>query len=305
MFDVAIIGGVQEPEVKRLAGCLEALGHPPLILDATAFPRQHHLTFVDGGWQYDGHDLGSTKAFFLRSLHCHQLVEGTAQGLVCLREKDSFLGSLLKGAAWQGKMVLNPVETLFCHFYKLDTFARLQQAKLPIPATLGTNDPKAVKEFAARHEHLICKPLAGGAVAVAISAEDLSPESLAQLQNAPVMLQERVLGEDIRAYVLGDQVIAAASLTTEHADFRTGPQNFRPTTLTPAEATDVVLAAKLMSLHFAGIDFKRTRKRRHFLLDINPAPMFAGFEAVTGQEIANHIAGYLIGKVTSKITRHH
>jgi glutathione synthase/RimK-type ligase-like ATP-grasp enzyme len=112
------------------------------------------------------------------------------------------------------------------------------------------------------------------------------------------MLQERIYGDDIRVYALGDQVIAAASLSTDHVDFRTGHQDSRTTPLTEAESADVIRTAKLMSLRFAGIDFKRTKERCHFILDINPAPMFAGFEKITGLDIASHIARHLAEKST-------
>jgi glutathione synthase/RimK-type ligase-like ATP-grasp enzyme len=300
MCDGAIIGGPKEPEVRRLAHCLEELGHSPLIIDASTFPQHHSLTFGDGSWRYGDHELNSVKAFFLRSLHCNKLTTSSAgelnRHLHALREKDSILGSLLRWAGAQGKLILNPVDTLLCHFYKLDSLERLRNANIPIPSTLGTNDPNAVSEFAQSHKRLICKPLAGGAEAIAISVDDLSPLFLAQLQNAPVMLQERIYGDDIRVYVLGDQVIAAASLSTDHVDFRTGHQDFQTTTLTEAESADIIHAAKLMSLNFAGIDFKRTKEGRHFILDINPAPMFAGFENITGLEIASHIARYLVEK---------
>jgi hypothetical protein len=37
------------------------------------------------------------------------------------------------------------------------------------------------------------------------------------------------------------------------------------------------------------------------MLDINLAPMFAGFEEVTGLDIASHIAGFLVGKVRRRL----
>jgi glutathione synthase/RimK-type ligase-like ATP-grasp enzyme len=300
MLDIAVIGSPREPEVKRLTACLEKLKYPPLIIDTSAFPLRYTLTFADGQWRYEDQDLTVIKAVFLRSLHCSELAEKLTENgqqrsaIEILREKDSMLGSLLRWMVSQEKLILNPLSSLLCHYYKLDTIERLHNANIPVPATIATNDPGEVQKFAQSYKHLICKPLAGGAEAIAISANNFSPQFWARLQDAPVMLQERIYGHDIRAYVLDDQVIAAAALLTDHADFRSGQQNFQPTNLTEEETLALIQAAKLMGLTFAGIDFKRGKDGCYFLLDINPAPMFAGFEQITGLEIADYLAKYLV-----------
>lgn len=298
-FTIAIIGGPDELEVQRLKKCFEKLGNRPLIIDTSSFPRQHDLTFCDDSWRYDHHEILSIKAFFLRSLHCDEIAGDNAHTLErhidALREKDSMLGSMLRWAALQGKLILNPIDTLVCHYYKLDSLQRLRNANIPVPATLGTNDPKAIRHFARKYKQLIYRPLSGGAGAIALGTDDLSPQLLAHLENVPLMLQERIYGSDIRAYVLGDQVIAAAaSSISDQDDFRKGQENFQPTIITDAEAKDLINAAKILSLYFAEIDFKRAQDGRHFVLDINPAPLFASFEAITGLEIASHIAKYFI-----------
>lgn len=308
--DVAIIGGSEEAEVRRIADCLRLLEHFPLIIDTFVFPWEHHLSFIDGAWWYNDYELRSIKAFFLRSLHCNPTTKNRYANapdsagmdiMKVLREKDSILGSLLRWAHAKQRLVLNPIHTLRCHFYKLDTLERLLSANIPIPATLGTNSLHAIRAFARSHKDLIYKPLAGGAEAVALSASDLFSEGFEQLRIAPVLLQERVYGDDIRVYVLEDDVVASASLSTDHPDFRTGPQNFRPATLSRQESADVIKAAKTLSLRFAGIDFKRTKAAQHRILDVNPAPMFAGFEQITGLDIATKVARYLVNKVDADV----
>lgn len=302
MFDIVILGGPEEPEVKRLVDALTALQHPPLVIDTFSFPWEHHLSFVNGYWWYDDYELMSTKAYFLRNLHCNPMANDEKEDLGlqaaarmhALREKDSLLGSLLKWAESRSSVVLNPIDTLSCHSYKLETYDRLRSANVRIPDTLGTNNLEVIDRFAQGHAELIYKPLAGGGEAVALYASDLSPISSGKFRIAPVMIQERLFGDDVRAYVLGEEVIASGSLSTDSVDFRTGAQDFRPTTLTEGESADIIKAVKLMSLRFAGIDLKRTKVGEHFVLDINPAPMFANFEKITGLDIAGKIAKYLV-----------
>lgn len=301
MLDIAIIGHPGEPEVDKLAACLAQLGNPPLIVDIAAFPQLCHLTFADGFWRYQKNNLNDVKIFFLQSLHCSKLMEKLEAsehtnhvGIAALREKDSMLGSLLRWLARQDRAILNPIESLLCHYYKLDTIERLRQAGVPVPATMATNDPEAVHEFVQNHTDIVCKPLAGRTIAIGLSTDGISEQFCALLKMAPVLLQARIYGHDIRAYVLNNQVIAAASALTEHVDFRTDNQRFQPTALRQEEAQGVIQVARLMSLSFAAIDFKRTSDGHYFILDVNPAPMFAGFEQITGLEVAGPIAKHLV-----------
>lgn len=308
MLDIAIVGNAKEPEVDRLAACLAELHHPPLIIDISEFPQLRRLSFAEGRWRYEKNDLSETKVFFIRNLHCNKLAErleasehhSQSIGITVLREKDSMLGSFLRWTTEQSKHTLNPLDTLLCHYYKLDTIERLRQAGVSVPQTIATNDPDAVQEFVTNHKHIVCKTLAGGAIAIGLAADRISEPFYALLKIAPVMLQARIYGYDIRAYVLNNHVIAAASKQTEHVDFRTGEQNFQPTALTREETIAVTQTTQLMSLTFAGIDLKRTQDGRHFILDVNPTPMFAGFERITGLEIASAIAKYLVAISLSK-----
>ncbi len=300
-LDIAIIGSPKEPEVAKLTANLAQRGYPPLIIDTAAFPQQRLLTFADGSWWYQKVNLADVKVFFLRNLHCSELMEkleGSEDpqsiAITALREKDSMLGSLLRWATEQGKPILNPLETLLCHYYKIDTVERLRQAGVPVPPMIATNDADIVRAFARTHKHIVCKPLAGGGIAIGLSANGILEEFYALLKIAPVMLQARIHGHDIRAYVLNNQVVAAASTWSTQLDFRTGAQHFEPTALTQAEAIGIVHATQLMSLRFAGIDFKRTVDGQYFVLDVNPAPMFAGFEQITGLEMTDPIAEYLV-----------
>lgn len=302
MLHIALLCHPAEPEMVRLAACLAHLDRAALVIDTAGLPRQHALSFADSDWKYDAQSLRETKAFFLRSLHCAPRSEEEDEDsgappptLGALQEKNSLLGSLLRWAVTHGKPVVNPLSTLLCHYYKPHTQDHLRQAGVPVPETYAGNDPEAIRAFVARYGEVISKPLAGGREAVALTADDLSAEFLARLREMPILLQERIRGADIRVYVLGGQIIAAGALETDQVDFRTGPQQFTPTPLDAEECRAVIETARAMHLSFAGIDFKRPASGRPVVLDVNPAPMFAGFERITGQDIAGPLAEYLAG----------
>ena len=301
MLEIAIVGRPKEPEVDKLALCLAQLGNPPLVIDTDAFPQQSHLTFSEGHWLYQENNLNDVKVFFLRSFRCIDPMEKLEPSedprtleMIALREKDSMLGSLLRSMADQGKPTLNPFDTLLCHYYKLYTVERLRQAGVPVPPMMATNDSDAVQAFANTYKQIVCKPLAGGAIAIGLSAAGISEQFYPLLKIAPVMLQARIYGHDVRAYVLQDQVIAAASTITNQIDVRSGNRHFQPTALTHAETAGVIQVVRLLSLSFASIDFKRTSDGRYFIVDINPTPRFVRFERITGLEVTNPIAKHLI-----------
>lgn len=298
----AIFGGRVEPEVKKLMQALKQRGVEPLLIDTRAFPARGRIRMEAGQWHYDDTNLSVVRVAFVRRLFVHPLEAHLSDELdadpratvAANREKESLLRSVLAWMRAAGAMVINPVETLACHFLKPETIRRLSEADLPLPDTLVANDPEAVRRFAARHHEVIYKPLSGGACAQQLTSDDLSAKRLAQLQRAPVLFQERVAGADVRAYVLAGQVVAAGILDCAEVDFRRTGQPFAGAALTAAERDAAEQAARVTGLTFAGIDLKRTPDGRCVLLDVNPAPMFAVFDDTTRCEVTGAVADYLV-----------
>lgn len=301
--NVVVLGGRDEPEVERLIPAIRRRGLEPLLIDTFAFPN-HGLISVDGGrWVYDGVDLASVHAVFLRRLFVHPLEGHLAKALesdpratvAACREKESLLQSMLEWFRARGAAVVNPACTLACHFQKVETLRRLSDAGVRLPQTLATNAPAAVREFAARHGNVIYKPLSGGASAQLLTPSDLEPTRLDRLRRAPVMFQERILGDDVRVYTLAGRVIAGGVLRCDAVDFRTTGRPFAATDLTRDECDAAIRSAAVCGLIFAGIDLKRSPDGRCTVLDVNPAPMFAAFEDSTGCEITSELAAHLAG----------
>lgn len=298
----AILGGRDEPEVKKLVRALEQRGVEPLLIDTRAFPTRGRIRMEAGQWHYDDTNLSAVRVAFIRRLFVHPLEAHLADELdadpraavAASREKESLLRSVLAWMRAGGATVINPIETLACHFLKPETIRRLSEADLPLPDTLVTNDPEAVRRFAACHHEVIYKPLSGGACAQRLTSDDLSAKRLAQLQRAPVLFQERVAGADVRAYVLAGRVVAAGMLDVAEVDFRRAGRPFAGVALSAAERDAAVQAARITGLTFAGIDLKRTPDGRCVLLDVNPAPMFAVFDDTTRSDVTGAVADLLV-----------
>lgn len=112
-----------------------------------------------------------------------------------------------------------------------------------------------------------------------------------------MLLQEFIkesAGTDIRAFVVGSQVVASMKRQSLDDDFRSNLHKGGEGTvvkLTPDEQKMCVKAAKAMGLVVAGVDFMRSN-RGALVLEVNASPGF-GIEKVTGRNVAGRIIDYI------------
>ena len=112
-----------------------------------------------------------------------------------------------------------------------------------------------------------------------------------------ILLQEFIkesAGTDIRAFVVGNKVVASMQRTSLDDDFRSnlhkGGQGIS-VKLTADEKKVVLKAAKAMGLLICGVDFMRS-SRGPLVLEVNASPGF-GIEKVTGCDVASKIIEYI------------
>lgn len=119
-----------------------------------------------------------------------------------------------------------------------------------------------------------------------------------------ILLQEYVkesAGTDIRAFVVGSQVVASMQRRSLDDDFRSNLHKGGEGTnvkLTPEERRIAVRAAKAMGLHIAGVDLMRSN-RGPLVLEVNASPGF-GIEKVTGRNVASKIIDYVENNATRR-----
>jgi len=112
-----------------------------------------------------------------------------------------------------------------------------------------------------------------------------------------VLLQEFIkesAGTDIRAFVVGSQVVASMKRQSLDDDFRSNLHKGglgEAVKLTDAERKMCVKAAKAMGLMVAGVDFMRS-ERGALVLEVNASPGF-GIEKVTRRNVAGKIIDYI------------
>lgn len=122
-----------------------------------------------------------------------------------------------------------------------------------------------------------------------------------------ILLQEYIeesAGSDIRAFVVGNRVVASMKRQSLDDDFRSnlhkggGAVSVK---LTPDERRMAIRAAKSMGLHIAGVDIMRSA-RGPLVLEVNASPGF-GIEKITGRDVASKIIEYVEHNATRRISK--
>ncbi len=102
-------------------------------------------------------------------------------------------------------------------------------------------------------------------------------------------------GCDIRAFVIGDKVVASMMRTAKEGEFRSNLHRGGSATrveISPEEATVAVNAAKALGLNVAGVDLLRS-SRGPLVLEVNSSPGLQGIETSTGLDIATMVIEYI------------
>ncbi|HEX9775436.1 MAG TPA: 30S ribosomal protein S6--L-glutamate ligase [Actinomycetota bacterium] len=119
--------------------------------------------------------------------------------------------------------------------------------------------------------------------------------------DANLLVQEYIKesgGSDIRAFVVGDRVVAAMMRHAPPGEFRSNLHrggSAERVRLTPEERSTATRAAKTMGLRVAGVDIMRSN-HGPVVLEVNSSPGLEGIEQTTGVDVA--------GKIVEFIERH-
>jgi len=101
-------------------------------------------------------------------------------------------------------------------------------------------------------------------------------------------------GTDVRAFVVGNQIVAAMKRTAQRGEFRSNLSlgaTAEPCTLSAEESEIVLKAVTCLNLQVSGVDLLRTRKGS-LVLEANPCPGLEGIEKYTKQNLAEKIIKY-------------
>jgi ribosomal protein S6--L-glutamate ligase len=192
---------------------------------------------------------------------------------------------------------------------KLRSLQILSRHDIGIPTTTFVRDQKDV--LSAIHRvggaPVIIKLLEGtqGVGVILAESEKVAESIIETLQSSRqnVLVQKFVAeskGRDIRAFVVGDRVVAAMRRTAQGDEFRSNVHRGGKTELVdldPSFEKAAVRAAQIMGLFIAGVDMLES-KEGPAVLEVNSSPGLEGIEGATGLDIAGAVVDFISARVT-------
>ena len=187
--------------------------------------------------------------------------------------------------------------------YKLLQLEKALQHGLDIPPTLITNNPQDAATFVREREQVggtcVVKQLrsaqSAGYLTQPISTADA--HRFAQIQDAPVILQERVHGLDVRVVVVGEAVFAASEeprVATNVPDIRATFDTTCAPLVVPGDVRLKLLALhRQLGLSFGAYDFIRSHDGRWVFLEVNPSGQWLYVEAGAAHRVSEAFARLL------------
>lgn len=191
---------------------------------------------------------------------------------------------------------------------KLRSLQILSRHQLGIPATTFVRDKKDVLPAIKRvgGAPVIIKLIEGTqGIGVLLAESEKSAEAIIELlqsQKQSVLIQKFVAeskGRDIRALVVGDQVVAAMRRVAQGQEFRSNVHRggiTEPVILDESYCSTAVRAAQIMGLRIAGVDMLEGKDGPQ-IMEINSSPGLEGIERCTQLDIAGAIVDFIAAQV--------
>lgn len=188
---------------------------------------------------------------------------------------------------------------------KLRSAQILTKNKIDTPKTLVTRNTADLDDLLDQLDLPVIIKLAVGTHGNGVVLADTKKAAKSALQafylynedGTNILLQEYIkesAGTDIRAFVVGNRVVASMQRQSLTDDFRSNLHKGgegKSIKLTDEEKKVAINAAKAMGLHIAGVDIMRSN-RGPLVLEVNASPGF-GIEKITGRNVAEKIIEYI------------
>ncbi|MGB3591763.1 MAG: 30S ribosomal protein S6--L-glutamate ligase [Nonlabens sp.] len=256
-------------------------------------------------------------------LHCDIKLEKQAPSVYYYGEKldtpDAVLPRIGSSITFYGTAIVRQYEMMGCFTTvdssalvrsrdKLHSLQRLTGSGVDMPKTIFTNFGDNTDD--------ICELVGGPPVVIKVleGTQGIGVNLAETLEQADaiidahndlktrVIIQEFIAeagGADLRAFVVGDQVVGAMKRQAAAGEFRSNLHRggtARNITLTEQEERTAINAAKALGLGVCGVDILQS-SRGPLLLEVNSSPGLEGIEGATGNNIARAIIKYIENNV--------
>lgn len=216
----------------------------------------------------------------------------------CEREYSTLL---LGGLAGIGAEVINRPHADATAGRKPLQLATAERIGLRVPPTLISNDPRRVRDFWQRHDRDCVYKALTPTPGTFRETRRLGPQDLADLQSlsfAPIIVQRRLTGIDLRVTVLGRRQFAAAArpaLPEASTDWRLDLAcRWEPYQLDPLTSRQLRELLNALGLHYGCVDLRLDDAGRPHFLEVNPSGQFLFVEVDTGQPMVEAMCALLL-----------
>ena len=215
-------------------------------------------------------------------------------------EEIIFRMDLLHHLERQGMLIINSPSSIERSVDKYRALSLLEAQGLPVPRTAITeNLDEALKSFGELGEDVVLKPLFGskGIGSTRVSDAEIAARIFRAVtfHHGVLYLQEFIPhgNSDIRAFVLGDRVIASMKRVADNwktnISLGAKPVGLK---LSKEQENLAVEAAKAIGCKMAGVDILE-RPEGHLIIELNSQPGWRGLQSVTKLNIAEEIIQYV------------
>ncbi len=203
-----------------------------------------------------------------------------------------------------GVYCVNPSNAISVSRDKLRSLQVLSRHHLGLPQTTFVRDRKDVIPAIRRvgGAPVVIKLLEGtqGIGVILADNENVAAAVVETLQSARqnVLIQRFVAesrGKDIRAFVVGHEVVGAMRRTAQGSEFRSNVHRggkAEAVDLDPDYVQTAVRAAHIMGLRMAGVDMLEGADGPQ-IMEVNSSPGLEGIEGATGLDVAGRIVDYI------------
>jgi RimK family alpha-L-glutamate ligase len=284
-MEVAILGAGRGWHLDELERALRARGHRSRVLPISALSaRVGERPRLAAG----GQEVSDADAVLPRIIP-----RGSLEQMVFRVDALHWLEGL-------GVAVMNPARAIERTVDKFYTSALLAAAGLPTPRTLVSERMDDALAAFQELRDVIVKPLfgSGGRGMVRVSDEEIAHRVFRalDLERAVYYVQETLPhpGRDLRVFVVGERVVAAAWRCAE--DWRTNVARgarVEAASLTPAWRELGIRSARAVAAEYAGVDLLPLPDGRVFVLEVNSIPGWQGLQSVAGVDVAAAVVEHL------------
>lgn len=209
-----------------------------------------------------------------------------------------------------GVRIVNSPTTIERTVDKYYTSTLLEDAGLPTPRTVVTEQfDEALAAFHELGGDVVVKPLFGaeGRGIVRVSDPDTAYRVLRALELGRYIyyLQEFIPHgcKDIRVFVIGDRI--AAAMVRRGKTWKTNiaqGASAEPLTVDDELKEICLKATRVLGAEYAGVDILPLEGGRYTVIEVNGIPGWRGLQAVTGVDVAELLADYVLASGVGSAT---